>query len=155
MVGGRTEAQSGPPPIVGEREATLDDGVRRDGLLEPLLADRSEPELRPTEHRECAVRVKLSPAQVDEPLAGLALHPWAAKVQATVASGDDLDLEIPTCLKGVAGNEVDDLAFALHADVDRLVHGLGDAGQADTAHPGEITASDADRDLTHNYRRRW
>src|SRR6188508_1216088 len=60
---------------IGERQAPLHDGVRFNGLLEPLLADRPEPELRAAEPPERATRANLAPAQVDEPLARLALNP--------------------------------------------------------------------------------
>ena len=83
-----------------------------DRRLDERWLDSIQHQLGSPEHLEAAVWTNVTPREVDEAVASLALHRRPAEVETVLA--DDLDVYVPGRLGLVSSYEVSSLAMYLH-----------------------------------------
>ena len=89
--------------------------IGRDRRLEELTLDPIEHQLGPPEHLEAAIRADVTPREVDEAVASLAVHCGSAEVDIDIA--DDLDVDFPVRLGLVSSDEMRSVATHLHTNM--------------------------------------
>ena len=108
-----------------------------DRRLDEVWLDSIEHQLGSPEHLEAAIWADVTPREVDEPVASLALHRRSAEVEIVLA--DDLDVYVPARLGLICSYEVSRVATYLHTYV-RVLH-QRPIGAAERS-AGQIDASD-------------
>jgi hypothetical protein len=83
--------------------------------LDELWLDSIEHQLGSPEHLEAAIWADITPREVDEAVASLALHHRPAEVE--IVPADDLDVYVPARLGLICSYEVSRVATYLHTYV--------------------------------------
>jgi hypothetical protein len=83
-----------------------------DRRFDELWLDSIEHQLGSPEHLEAAAWANVTPREVDEAVASLALHRRPAEVESVLA--DDLDVYVPGRLGHISSYEVSSFATYLH-----------------------------------------
>lgn len=112
----RSTALVGQPHGADQRSPT-----RRRGRDE-LGIDRVQHQLGSSEHLKDTL-LDSSPREVEEPIAPLAVHRRPPEVKATVVACDYVNIELPPCGGGAAGDQVTWLPPDLYAHVDAVERG--------------------------------
>lgn len=124
--------------IVAESDPTDKLVIRTVGLDDEIRVDPIQHQLGSHEHRERVIRVYLTPGEVEEAVAALAMHSRSAKISAFVGCRDDVDVQFPSRRIGVGREQL----LGLLTNLDPHVHVVDHPALSEGGPPGKFEPFD-------------